>query len=36
MAMYTGKKWVSDFVQNSEKVYSGHQPPIHYYRYQGK
>ena len=36
MAMYTGKKWVSDFVQNSEKVYSSHQPPIHYYRYQGK
>ena len=37
MAMWSGKKWISDFVQNSEYVYSkSTQPPVHYYTYVGK
>ena len=37
MAMWSGKKWISDFVQNSEFVYSkSTQPPVHYYTYVGK
>ena len=33
MAMYTGEKWISDFVQNSEFVYITNQPKVHYFRY---
>lgn len=33
MAMWTGTQWISDFVQNSEFVYSYNQPPVHYFRY---
>lgn len=36
MAMWTGKQWISDFVQNSEFVYSYNQPPVHYFRYGKK
>jgi hypothetical protein len=32
--MWCGNNWISDFIQNSEKVYTSFQPPIHYYRYQ--
>ena len=31
IAIYCSGKWISDFVQRSEKVYREHQPPIHYY-----
>ena len=33
MAMWSGSKWISDFVQNSEYVYRSNQPPVYYYRY---
>ena len=36
MAMWTGKNWISDFVQYSEFVYSSNQPKVHYFRYKGK
>lgn len=36
MAMWTGKQWISDFVQYSEFVYSSNQPKVHYFRYTGK
>ena len=32
IAMYSGSKWISDFVQNSEFVYASNQPKVHYYR----
>ena len=35
IAMWSGKKWISDFVQNSEKVYRNDQPPVYYYTYKG-
>ena len=36
MAMWSGKKWISDFVQNSEFVYKkSTQPKVHYYTYVG-
>ena len=33
MAMWSGSKWISDFVQNSEYVYRSNQPPVYYFRY---
>ena len=33
IAMFSGDKWISDFVQNSEFVYTNSQPPVYYYRY---
>ena len=33
IAMWSGSKWISDFVQNSEYVYLAHQPPVYYYTY---
>lgn len=33
IAMFSGNKWISDFVQNSEFVYDNNQPPVYYYRY---
>ena len=34
IAMFSGSKWISDFVQKSEFVFASNQPPVHYYRYQ--
>ena len=33
IAMYSGKNWISDFIQRSEFVYSSNQPKVYYYRY---
>lgn len=35
IAMWNGTKWISDFIQKSEFSYLEHQPPVHYYRYNG-
>ena len=34
IAMYSGSKWISDFVQKNEFVFTSHQPPVHYFRLQ--
>ena len=33
IAMYSGKNWISDFVQNSDQVYRSDAGKRYYYRY---
>ena len=35
IAMWCGKNWISDFIQESEFISGKYEQKIHYYRYQG-